>query len=602
MQPLAFTNVSSAHLLTLLDTIDEGIFAFDKEWHYIYLNQAAANLVQRAREELIGQNIWQRTPELAHSRFYIEMHRAVQENRTISMEAFYPHLNTWLESNICPSPEGITVVSRDISERKRSEEALKTSEERLHLAVDAAQLGLWFCDLPFDELIWDTKVKEHFWLSADIRVTMDTFYERIHPDDRLRTEQAINQSIEQHDQYDIEYRTLSETGQIKWIRAIGKTFYDEAGTPKRFDGVTLDITDKKETAAALRRSELYLKRLFEAKVIGIVTADRNYILDANDAFLNMLGYSREELQEHKINWPAITPAEYEPIDQYAIQELQENDTCTPFEKEYYRKDGSRQPVLIGAATIQEHPSQWVCFILDISAQKTLEQRRDDFISIASHELKTPLTSLKGFTRLLSYMDRDRLQPERQETILQKMEQQIDRLTHLITDLLDVSKIQSGQLEYIEAPIAIDAFIKDIVEDMQQTTTTHKIVLHGTTEVVILGDAERLCQVFNNLMSNAIKYSPQAQNVDIYLSRSADAITVQVRDYGMGIPTTQQDKIFERFYRVSSENRKYVPGLGMGLYITQEIVKRHGGTISVESQEGQGSTFSVTLPIQATPQN
>lgn len=121
-------------------------------------------------------------------------------------------------------------------------------------------------------------------------------------------------------------------------------------------------------------------------------------------------------------------------------------------------------------------------------------------------------------------------------------------------------------------------------------------LYGTTEAVMPGDAERLRQVFDNLISNAIKYSPQAQSVDIYLSRCADIVTVQVRDYGLGIPLAQRDRIFERFYRVSGENRKYLPGLGMGLYITREIVVQHGGTINVESQEGNGSIFSITLPI------
>lgn len=594
-QPLAFTRVSSTRLLSLLDTIDEGIFAFDKEWRYIYLNQTAANLINRTREELIGQNIWQRTPNLTHSRFYVEIRNAVRENKSISIEAFYPHLNKWLESNICPSPEGITVIARDISERKQSEEALRSSEDRLLLALDAAQLGLWFCDLPFDELIWDATIKEHFWLPPETRVTIDTFYARIHPDDRARTEQAVNQAIEQHARYDIEYRTVSDTGQIKWIRAIGQTFCDETGTPRRFDGITLDITDSKETATALRRSEIYLKRLVESNVIGIVTADQEYILEANDAFLTMLGYSREELQEHKINWREITPPEFAPDDQHAMQELLEHGTYTPFEKEYYRKDGSHLSILIGAAIIQEQPIQWVCFILDISAQKELNRRKDDFISIASHELKTPLTSLKGFTQLLSRID-SLQQPAKQESILQKMEQQIDRLTHLITDLLDVSKIQSGQLEYMEAPIPFDALVKDIVEAMQQTTATHELILHGTTAAIIHGDAERLRQVFNNLISNAVKYSPQAQSVDIYLSRGAYSVTAQVRDYGLGIPPAQKNKVFERFYRVSDGSRKYVPGLGMGLYITREIVERHNGTISVESQEGKGSTFSVTLPI------
>jgi len=482
--PLAFTQISGTHLRSLLDTLNEGIFAFDKEWHFIYTNQAGARIIGRPREEFIGRNIWQYAPSLIHTRFYTEMHNAVTQNRVIVMEDFYPAINMWLESNICPSPEGITVVSHDISDRKRQQEALRISEERLHLALDAAQLGLWFCDLPFDELIWDARTKEHFWLPPQARVTIDIFYQRLHPDDREHTRQAINQAIEQHNTYDIEYRTVSESGQIKWIRAIGKAFYDEQGTARRFDGVTLDITAQKEVE---------------------------------------------------------------------------------------------------------------------TAQKALEQRKDEFISIASHELKTPITSLKGFTQLLLRSvrtDAPAALPQ-QELLLQRMEQQIDRLTHLVTELLDVSKIQTGNLHYIWEPIEIDAFMRDIIEAMQQTASTHRLYLHGSTNATINGDAERLRQVFTNLLSNAIKYSPHAQRVDIHLEKYTQTIAVLVRDYGLGIPPSQQDKIFDRFYRVLSHERRYVPGLGMGLYITRQIVEEHGGTIHVESQEGEGSTFTVTLPLAST---
>jgi signal transduction histidine kinase len=226
----------------------------------------------------------------------------------------------------------------------------------------------------------------------------------------------------------------------------------------------------------------------------------------------------------------------------------------------------------------------------------LEQRKDIFMSMASHELKNPLTALKGFTQLL------KRRVEKQDIqgsgdLLVRMEAQTTRLTKLIEDLLDVSKIQAGGLEYAEERIAIDALIQDIVETIQHTNTTHTIRMHGTSHIYVIGDSDRLGQVFINLMTNAIKYSPQATSVDVSIAAANDEVLVSVRDYGVGIPEEHLSKIFERFYRVHGAQEQAFPGLGMGLYISHEIVKRHGGKIWVESTEGKGSTFYVALPTE-----
>jgi signal transduction histidine kinase len=138
-------------------------------------------------------------------------------------------------------------------------------------------------------------------------------------------------------------------------------------------------------------------------------------------------------------------------------------------------------------------------------------------------------------------------------------------------------------------------LQEITDTMQQSSPSHRIVVHGTVGTNLIGDPDRLGQVFINLLSNAMKYSPDAETVEMDLSTSEDAVTVSVRDHGLGIPREQRDKIFDRFYRVSGSKQKAIPGLGMGLYIVAEIVKRHEGTITVDSAAGKGSTFTVTLP-------
>jgi PAS domain S-box-containing protein len=181
----------------------------------------------------------------------------------------------------------------DITRRKQAEEMLNQHRERFGMVAKAAQVGFWFCDLPFDKLIWDDLVKEHFWLPRDADVTIDLFYERLHPDDRERTRQAIAESNANNTPYDIEYRTISGDGRQKWIRAMGKTFYDAAGQPRRFDGITLDITEHKQAVDALRQSEERLRLAQKAGHAG--TWEFNFAtaeLIASPELLELFGLQR----------------------------------------------------------------------------------------------------------------------------------------------------------------------------------------------------------------------------------------------------------------------------------------------------------------------
>lgn len=215
--------------------------------------------------------------------------------------------------------------------------------------------------------------------------------------------------------------------------------------------------------------------------------------------------------------------------------------------------------------------------------------------MASHELKTPLTALKLQTTLLhrQLAKQGRLD---QAPALVSMENQLNKVNRLVGELLDVSKIQAGRLEYRQELVDLDALLLETIETLQQSSLSHTIVVRGAVQASLFGDRDRLGQVFTNLLSNAIKYSPDAETVEIDLSTSAEAVTIRVRDHGLGIPREQLDKIFERFYRVTDLSQRAIPGLGMGLYIVAEIVKGHGGNITVDSTVGKGSTFTVTLPL------
>jgi len=248
---------------------------------------------------------------------------------------------------------------------------------------------------------------------------------------------------------------------------------------------------------------------------------------------------------------------------------------------------------------------WISVWTDIDEQKRTEQtlrvseknvrRRDDFISMASHELKTPLAVLKMQTQLLQ----KRLAKQGFHDVaaaLVRMEAHIQKLERLNRDLLDVSNVQAGRLDYVQEAVDLDELLSEIAEAMQQLHPTHTIVIRGAAKTQLVGDRDRLEQVFTNLLSNAIKYSPAADTVELEIGSSAEALTVCVRDHGIGIPQEQREKIFERFYRAVDSSTNTIPGMGMGLYIVAEIVKEYGGTITVESERGKGSTFQVTLPL------
>lgn len=220
--------------------------------------------------------------------------------------------------------------------------------------------------------------------------------------------------------------------------------------------------------------------------------------------------------------------------------------------------------------------------------------RDNFISVASHELKTPVTSIKIFTQVLKKHESETGDTKAIE-YLSKMENQIDKLTELIYDLLNVAKIQAGRLTFKNDQFDFDSAILEEIDVLQQTSPHHKIVVNGRTGVTIRGDKERIGQVVNNLVSNATKYSPRANSILISLSKSNGQVFLSVQDYGVGIPQEHLSKIFDRFYRVYDTADKTYPGLGLGLYISSEIIKRHYGKLWVDSKPGKGSIFTFSLP-------
>lgn len=232
---------------------------------------------------------------------------------------------------------------------------------------------------------------------------------------------------------------------------------------------------------------------------------------------------------------------------------------------------------------------------NITSQKELDRQKDAFIGIASHELKTPITVLSGYSQILE--KRLKKRGDKQNVyILSKIIKQTDILRHLIDDLLNVSKIHSGKLEVNVERFNLSKLIMKVITDFQYITETPELVREGDIEVSIRGDKNRIEQVLINLLTNAIKYSPKADKVVISLSVSRKYATVAVKDFGVGIAKEDLPHVFERFYRTHAKEQGNVSGFGLGLYISSEIIKKQKGKIWVESEKGKGSIFYFSLPI------
>lgn len=224
----------------------------------------------------------------------------------------------------------------------------------------------------------------------------------------------------------------------------------------------------------------------------------------------------------------------------------------------------------------------------------LVYRRDEFFSIASHELKTPVTSLKAYTQLL-LMDWKEGEDPQHKKMLERMDMQINKLTSLINDLLDTSKLEKGQLVYHKETFVLNDLVKEIIDDVT-ITSTHEVVFHSHSNSSVYADRDRIGQVISNFLTNAIKYAPDSREIIVSLKDVDHKVICSVTDYGNGIDPSEQRKIFERFYRISGNNLHTFPGLGLGLFICKEIIEKHGGKIGLKSELGKGSTFYFELPF------
>ncbi len=244
----------------------------------------------------------------------------------------------------------------------------------------------------------------------------------------------------------------------------------------------------------------------------------------------------------------------------------------------------------------------VTIFRDMTLAHQAQQEKDDFVSVVSHELKTPITSIKGYAQMLLRRAEDAGGDERDLKGLRIINDEVDRMVNLINQLLDVSRLETQRLELNHDRMDLVALTSDTVDRLQMTTSRHTLRLRAPEEPVwVEGDAVRLSQVLGNLLMNAIQYSPAGGPVEVSLQTQEGRAWVSVRDWGIGVAPEDQPHLFKRFYRGTRKGSSFLTGMGLGLYISREIVQRHGGDIVFHSQPGQGTTFLFWLPLAPKPE-
>jgi PAS domain S-box-containing protein len=355
-------------------------------------------------------------------------------------------------------------------------------------------------------------------------------------------------------------------------------------------------TEQHKEDSTEQMHKYFLAAIVESSQDSIVSIDLNRVITTwNKAAENLYGYKAEEVIGKPL---ALVMFPEDILDLIGKVDKIRHEISVPiYETVRLHKNKQQTDLQIALSPVRNAKGEVVgisTIARDITQAKLHEQLKDEFIAVASHELKTPVTSIKAYSEILleslaTSSDQNAF------AILTKLNLQIDRLTELIKTLLDTTKLSAGEVLLQKEPFDLNILLEEQVELFSPTSPIHPIIFKNTAPNLIVADKKLIRQVITNLITNAIKYSPQGGQVIISSMQNEEEVKVSVQDFGIGVPEGLNNKIFERYFRVNGPLTTKTQGVGLGLYITAQIIHQHGGKINVESQEGYGSTFSFTIP-------
>ncbi|MBK6850202.1 MAG: PAS domain S-box protein [Burkholderiales bacterium] len=494
---------------------------------------------------------------------------------------------------------------QDITERRQADEARRTSEARYRTLFEYAPDGIVIADPAGVYVDANTSLCHMLGYSRDDLIGLRASDIVAEPD-LVHIGPALRR-IKADSDYHREWR---------FRRKDSSVFAAEVRATKMPDGNLIamihDVTERK-------RIEARLGRLVDSNAQGVFFWNSHGdITKANDAFLRIVGYSRADLDEGRVGWANMTPPEFAELDRLSLEQITTHGVCTPFEKEYLRKDGSRVPVLLGAASFEDSPDEGVCFVLDISERKRYEQSlrettlkaeqanlaKSEFLANMSHEIRTPMNAVIGLSYLLG---RSQLDTE-QMVLLNRISLASKSLLAVINDILDLSKIEAGELMLEHRAFDLHTLLNELVDVMSAQADAKVLAfdLDAPADLphALEGDAMRLAQILTNLLANAIKFTEHGRvTLQVRaLASTADRVSLRfaVIDTGIGIAPDVQARLFSPFAQADSSITRRYGGTGLGLSIVKRLVTLMGGQVSLASSPGEGSEFAVVLDFDLAP--
>ncbi len=526
-------------------------------------------------------------------------------------------------------------TNTDIHEQKDFTEALETRvKERtfqLHIqnetfkqAEESSMQGSYSFNLATGTLAYsDNLYRLIGYEPNEFEPSLEEFNKHVHPDDRDYVSEAAQNVLQSKMADEWHYRMITKNGTLINIKGTGRVI--ATGNEKLLVGTLQDVTKEFELYKELQEKEEYRKQIINNAPDAVIVIDEKSIISLwNPKTEEIFGWKAEEVLGLHLS-DTIIPKQYRPVHNEGMKRFLTTGEARILNKTLeltaLNKEGKEFPISITISqATQQGKKLFIAFLRDITFEKRtialalsnqsllkvntdleasqkltekLLKQRDEFISIASHEMKTPLTTAKGYLELLL----SSLSEEDPSTYLfaNRANNSLDKLHDLVSELLDASKIQNGKLNYNITTFDFNEMLNVTIEDIQYSSKNHAIQKTGKVTKAVIGDRGRLQQVIINLLTNAIKYSPNADTVLVNVEEKEKVIQLSVKDFGIGIACQHINKIFGRYYRVE-EHSKLFQGLGIGLYISYDIIKRHHGAMWVESEPEKGSTFYFTLPI------
>jgi len=515
---------------------------------------------------------------------------------------------------------GLIGVSFDITERKQIEERIRESEQKLKLALETSKLGSWQIDLVTGVLECSNQFKANFGLAPEDDLSYQRLFDLIHPCDVALVQQTIQESIQNRQDYEVEYRNIWPDGSIHWILARGKAIYSPEGQPLRMIGVTLNFTDRKLIEEALRESEERLRLAIEASQLGLWHWDLNTnTLTWTDQCKALFGLPPETEMSYDVFLQAVYSEDRQRTHE-AVNRCLYNREIYDIEYRTRWADGTiRWIAAKGSCTYdpQENITRMMGVALDITERKQIEeklqeraqeltaandalaetfsilqernQELDQFVYVVSHDLKAPLRAISNLSEWIEDDIGDQL-PEENQQQMQLLRERVNRMVKLIDGLLDYSRL--SRLETAKETVNVRQLLTEVIDSLDPPEGFH-IELPPDLPTLTTQRLP-LSQVFANLISNAIKHHGSTQGtVTISAHHQKNLYLFTVADDGQGISEEHHDRVFAIFQTLSSNESKN--NTGIGLAIVKKLVEKHGGTIYLESQPSQGTTFRFTWP-------